>query len=137
MPRVKPLAFLLGLYIPILLFGLLLPRGTAAGNNSASMGVIRRLIHEILFLTGPPEIFLNFVLFIPFFFAILILAPTLSPDRAVIVSCLTSATAEVVQSQIPGRVSSMRDFFANSLGVVIAMILLNAYAKSAKPESRA
>ncbi len=129
MPRVKPLAFLLGLYIPILLTGLLLPRSTATGIDSAPVGFIRRLIHEILYLTGPPEIFLNFLLFIPFFIAISLLAPAISRPWAAFISCLTSAAAELAQSQIPGRVSSMRDFFSNCVGVMIAFMFVTAFSE--------
>jgi glycopeptide antibiotics resistance protein len=128
MPRVKPIAFLLGLYIPTLLMGLLLPRSAATGIDSAPVGFIRRLIHEILYLTGPPEIFLNFLLFIPFFFAILFLAPTLSRHWAAFISSLTSAAAELAQSQIPGRVSSMRDFFSNCAGVMIVFAVVTTFA---------
>ena len=129
MPRVKPIAFLLGLYIPILLMGLLLPRSTATGIDSAPVGFIRRLIHEILYLTGPPEIFLNFLLFIPFFFAIKFLVPALSRPWAAFISCLTSAAAELAHSQIPGRVSSIRDFFSNCVGVMIALALVTAFSE--------
>ena len=129
MPRVKPSAFLLGLYIPVLLTGLLLPRSTSTGIDSAPMGFIRRLIHDILYLTGPPEIFLNFLLFIPFFFAIKFLVPALSRPWAAFISCLTSAAAELAQSQIPGRVSSMRDFFSNCVGVMIAFTLITAFSE--------
>jgi glycopeptide antibiotics resistance protein len=129
MPRVKPIAFLLGLYIPILFVGLLVPRSTTTGIQSAPAGFIRRLIHEILYLTGPPEIYLNFLLFIPFFFAISILAPKLSRPRAALISCFTSATAELAQSQIPGRVSSMRDFLSNCVGVMIALAAVSALSE--------
>jgi glycopeptide antibiotics resistance protein len=124
MPRVKPIGFLLGLYIPTLLLGLLLPRSATTGGDSAAVGFARRLFHDILYLTGPPEILLNFLLFIPFFFAILFLAPTLSRSWVAFISCLTSAAAELTQSQIPGRVSSMRDFFSNCVGVMIAFTLV-------------
>ena len=129
MPRVKPIAFLLALYIPILLLGLLLPRSSETRIDSAPVGFIRRLIHEILYLTGPPEIFLNFLLFIPFFFAISFLVHTLSRLWAAFISCLTSAAAELAQSQIPGRVSSIRDFFSNCVGVMIALALVTAFSE--------
>ncbi len=129
MPRVKPVAFLLGLYIPILLMGLLLPRSTATGMDSPPMCFIRRMIHEILHLTGPPEIFLNFLLFIPFFFAILFLFPALSRPWAAFISCLSSAAAELAQSQIPGRVSSVRDFFSNCVGVMIVFAVVTVISE--------
>jgi hypothetical protein len=129
MPRVKPIAFLLGLYIPILLMGLLLPRSPATDIDSALMGLIRRMTHEILYLTGPPEVFLNFLLFVPFFFAILYLVPALSRPWAAFIPCFTSAVAELAQSQIAGRVSSMRDFFSNCVGVMIAFTFVVALSE--------
>jgi glycopeptide antibiotics resistance protein len=134
MPRVKPVAFLLGLYIPILLLGLLLPRNTANDFDTTPTGIISRILYEILYLTGPPEIFLNFLLFIPFFLALLLLNPTISRYWAALISCLTSAAAEVAQSQIPGRVSSMRDFFSNCVGVVLALAVATALSKEKLPK---
>jgi glycopeptide antibiotics resistance protein len=127
MPRVKPVAFLIVLYIPILLVGLLLPRKDSI--DPKPLGIIGELLHNILFLSGPPEIILNFLLFIPFFFAIVFLRPTLSRCWAALISCLTSGAAELAQFQIPGRVSSMRDFFSNCVGVVIAFALLAAFLR--------
>ena len=135
MPRVKPLAFLLGLYIPVLLLGLLLPRNTAIDIDTTPTGIISRILHEILYLTGPPEVFLNFLLFIPFFLALLFLNPALSRDWAALISCLTSAGAEVAQSQIPGRVSSMRDFLSNCVGVVVALAFITGFPKGKSPKS--
>jgi glycopeptide antibiotics resistance protein len=127
MPRSKPVAFLLGLYIPVLFVGLLLPR--RASVETAPVGFLKRLLHDILFLSGPPEIFLNFLLFIPFFFALLYLAPALDRRLAALIACLTSAAAELAQSQIPGRVSSIRDFASNCLGVVMVLILATVFSK--------
>ena len=132
MPRVKPLAFLLGLYIPVLLLGLLLPRNTVIDIDTTPTGIISRILHEILYLTGPPEVFLNFLLFIPFFFALVVLAPALSHYWAALSSVLTSFAAELVQSQITGRVSSVRDFFSNSIGVMIAYGFFTALSNRKK-----
>jgi glycopeptide antibiotics resistance protein len=134
MPRLKPLTLVLGLYIPILLVGLLLPRSTANDIDATPMGIISRILHEILYLTGPPEIFLNFLLFIPFFLALSFLNPALSRYWAALISCLTSAAAELAQSQIPGRVSSMRDFFSNCVGVVLALTVATALSKVKTPK---
>lgn len=127
MPRLKPSALLLGLYIPILLLGLLLPR--KASLEAGSMGIIKRIAHEILYLTGPAEMVLNVLLFVPFFFALLYLAPKLSRLGAALISCLTSAAAELAQSQIPERVSSWLDFFSNCFGVVIASVVVSKLSK--------
>lgn len=128
MPRVKQLAPLLSLYIPLLLVGLLLPRKVSVELDTESMNLIRRIFHEILFVSGPPEIFANFLLFIPFFYALVFLAPGLN-RWAALASCLTSGGAELAQSQIPGRVSSIRDFASNCLGVVMALIVVTAFQK--------
>jgi glycopeptide antibiotics resistance protein len=130
MPRVKPVAFLLGLYIPVLLVGLLRPRNSSIDADPTPTGIISRILHEILYLTGPPEVFLNFLLFIPFFLAVLFLNPTLSLYSAALISCLTSAAAELAQSQIPGRVSSLRDFFSNCFGVLLAHALTTLISRS-------
>lgn len=129
MPRVKPLAFLLGLYIPVLLLGLLLPRNTANDIDETPTGLISRILHEILYLTGPLEIFLNFLLFIPLFLAFLFLIPALSRYWAALITCLTSAASELAQLQIPGRVSSMRDFFGNCVGVVLIFAVVSVFSK--------
>jgi len=132
MLRIKPIASLLALYIPILLVGLLLPRNTSI--DYEPVGILNRIFHEILFISGPPEVFLNFLLFIPFFFALLFLAPTLSRPWAALISCLASAAAELAQSQIPGRVSSLQDFLSNCAGVIITLALLSALSKRKKAE---
>ena len=132
MPRLKPLILLLGLYIPILLVGLLLPR--SASNDYKPMGLIERIFYDILFLSGPPEVFLNFLIFIPFFFALLSLVPALSRPWAALISCLTSAAAELAQSQIPGRVSSLRDFLSNCVGVLATLALLSALSTRKKAD---
>ena len=133
MPRVKPIAFLVGLYIPVLLLGLLLPRNKSVEIKTAPMGLIRRVLHEILYLTGPAEVVLNFLLFIPFFFALLFLIPALSRLWAVFISFSTSAAAELAQSQINGRISSWRDFLSNCVGIVIAMLCLSLFSKGKVP----
>ena len=127
MPRAKLKTLILGLYIPLLLVGLLWPRNAAI--KSEPMNFIKGILLDILFLSGPPEVFLNFLLFIPFYIALLYLAPALTRPWAALISCLTSAAAELAQSQIPGRVSSWRDFLSNCLGVLVAFSFLAALSK--------
>lgn len=129
MPHIKPVAFLSGLYIPVLLLGLLLPRNKSVEIETAPMSLIRRLLQEILYLSGPAEVFLNFLLFIPFFFAILFLIPTLSRPWAAFISFSSSVAAELAQSQINGRISSWRDFLSNCVGIVIAMLCLSLFSQ--------
>jgi glycopeptide antibiotics resistance protein len=118
MPCTKLKNLILGLYIPVLVVGLTLPRRPLV--DPESVGLIRRLFRQILYLTGPSEVFLNLLLFIPIFFALLLLAREIPRTQCAIFACLLSAAAELVQSQIPGRVSSLRDFMCNSVGVGIA-----------------
>jgi glycopeptide antibiotics resistance protein len=93
------------------------------------MGLLKRIFHGILFLSGPLEVSLNFLLFVPFFLALLYLLPGLPRTGAALISCLVSAAAEIAQSQIVGRVSSWRDFLSNSIGVLIALIATSAISK--------
>jgi glycopeptide antibiotics resistance protein len=111
----------------LLLTGLLLPRSVAA--EPTQVGVLARIFHEILFLSGPLEILLNFLLFVPFFLALLYLIPGLSRVGAAFISCFASAAAEITQSQIMGRVSSLRDFMSNCLGVVFSCIAISLMSK--------
>ena len=127
MPPAKLKTLILGLYIPLLLAGLLWPRTAAI--KSEPMNFIKGILLDILFLSGPPEVFLNFLLFIPFYIALLYLAPALTRPWAALISCLTSAAAELAQSQIPGRVSSWRDFLSNCLGVLVTFAFLAARSK--------
>jgi glycopeptide antibiotics resistance protein len=115
------------LYMALLFTGLLLPRKATV--EPAPMGLLKRIFHEILFLSGPLEVFLNFLLFVPFFLALLYLLPGLSRTGAALISCLVSAAAEIAQSQIVGRFSSWRDFVSNSIGVLIALIATTVISK--------
>jgi glycopeptide antibiotics resistance protein len=90
---------------------------------------VKRILRDILFINGPLEIILNFLLFVPFFFALLVLAPGLSRSLVALISCLTSAVAELAQFQVPGRVSSLRDFFSNCLGVLVALVIVTSLSK--------
>jgi glycopeptide antibiotics resistance protein len=127
MHRSYPIGLASALYVALLFTGLLAPRKATA--ELAPMGILNKIHHEILFLSGPLEVFLNFLLFAPVFYALLYLLPELSRPASAIVSCLASATAEIAQSQIDGRVSSWRDFFSNSIGVLIAWIALAVISK--------
>ncbi len=118
------------LYVAILFIGLLLPRNAAA--EPVPMGILKRVFHEILFLSGPLEVFLNFLLFAPFFFALLCLLPGLSRFGAALISCLVSGGSEIAQSQIVGRVSSGRDFASNCLGVVLSYAAISVLTKERK-----
>jgi glycopeptide antibiotics resistance protein len=119
------------LYVTLLFAGLLLPRKITA--EPAPTGLLKKLLHEIIFLAGPLEVLLNFLLFIPLFLALLCLLPGLSRYASAVISCLTSAVAEIAQSQIVGRVNSLRDFLSNSIGVLIALIAIDTLSKRKAP----
>jgi glycopeptide antibiotics resistance protein len=131
MRRSYPVVLISALYMALLFTGLLLPR--KAASEPAQMGLLKKIFHEILFLSGPLEVFLNFFLFVPFFLALLYLLPRLSRSVSAVISCLTSAAAELAQSQIVGRVSSWRDFFCNIVGVFLAVAAVAIVSKSKAP----
>lgn len=127
MRRTYLVVIMSALYIALLVVGLLFPRKTPVEQSSG--GFLKTIFHEILFLSGPLEVFLNFLLFVPFFLAICYLLPELRRSTSAIASCVASAAAELAQSQIVGRVSSWRDFISNSVGVLIVFIAFTAISK--------
>lgn len=127
MRRSKPLLTISSLYIVLLITVLLSPRKASVEPASASL--LNKILHDLLFLSGPLEIFLNFLLFMPFFLVLSYVAPGLSRYVGLFISCLVSAAAELAQSQIVGRVSSLLDFFSNSAGVLFALIAISAMGK--------
>ena len=130
MRRPYPVVLASALYMAILFTGLLLPRKAAV--EPAPMGLLKKIFHEILFLSGPLEVFLNFLLFVPFFLALSCLLPGLSRSVSAIISCLVSASAEIAQSHIVGRVSSWRDFLSNCFGVILAFVAVALFSKRKK-----
>jgi glycopeptide antibiotics resistance protein len=130
MRRSNPVVLMSALYMALLFTGLLLPRKATA--EPAPMGLLKRIFHEILFLSGPLEVFLNFLLFVPFFLALLYLLPGLPRSGAVFISCLVSAASEIAQSQIVGRVSSWRDFVSNCLRVFLPYTAISLWTKEKK-----
>jgi glycopeptide antibiotics resistance protein len=128
--RPYPVVLISVLYMAILFTGLLLPRKVTA--EPAHLGLVKRIFHEILFLSGPLEVFLNFLLFVPFFCALVYFLPGLPRSGAAFVSCLVSAGSEIAQTQIVGRVSSWRDFTSNCIGVVLSYSVIALTTKGKK-----
>jgi glycopeptide antibiotics resistance protein len=89
----------------------------------------RVLIH-ILYAGGNLEPVVNFLILIPFFaFLLLVLGSSKAP--IVLSVCLSlSATAEILQRFIPGRVSSLQDLLLNCLGAVSAFLLYKIALKA-------
>ena len=94
------------------------------GALSTSDNFLYRVIHRILFISGPLEIIGNFLLFVPVLLALIHAAPEVRVRYMALICCLGSATVEIAQSWIPGRVSSLIDFVSNTLGVVVAVAVM-------------
>jgi glycopeptide antibiotics resistance protein len=109
-------------YTFLIACALLYPR--AAGNLVSSDYLILRIFHKILFVSGPLEIFGNFFLFIPVLLALIHAAPEFRVRYMALICCLGSAAVEAAQTWIPGRVSSVRDFVSNTLGVVATLLVM-------------
>jgi glycopeptide antibiotics resistance protein len=96
---------------------------------SSTENFLFRLLHKILFISGPLEVIGNFLLFIPVLLALIHASPTVRLRYMALICCLGSASAELAQSWIPGRVSSLRDFISNSFGVVLILVLMKKYSR--------
>ena len=96
------------------------------GLNSA----FDRILTLILYSGGTLEPVVNFFILIPIFvFLILLLGSSKAPLVLTICLCL-SATAEILQRFIPGRVSSLQDLLLNCLGAVSAFLLYQISIKA-------
>jgi glycopeptide antibiotics resistance protein len=118
-------------YLFIYVLAMVLPRKLPAdGFDSAQVFFIKRLFHKTLYYSGPLEPIANVIFLIPVF---LFLAWFLGPKRApvALVICITlSATAELLQRAIPGRVSSLQDFALNSAGAAVAYLSYKAFFRT-------
>ena len=96
------------------------------------------LLHDLLYLSGPIEQIGNIFLFIPLFLAFVHLFQKTHLWYLAILCCGLSAAAELIQLQIPGRVSSLQDFISNSAGVLVTGLIflsspkLNKWVRSFK-----
>jgi len=90
---------------------------------------VYRVIHKVLFLSGPLEVLGNFLLFVPVLFALIHIAPKVRVRYLALICCFGSATVEIAQTWIPGRVSSMRDFISNSLGIALTVAIMTSQTR--------
>lgn len=109
-------------YLSLLGVVLLFPRPDIALNPSGN--IFLDLLNKILFLSGPLEIVGNFLLFVPSLLVLAHVVPRIQVYYLALFCILGSATAEMAQIWIPGRVSSVRDFISNSIGVVTTSLIL-------------
>ena len=115
------------IYAFVIACALLYPK--TMGALSTSDNFLYRVIHRILFISGPLEIIGNFLLFVPVLLALIHAAPEVRVRYMALICCLGSATVEIAQSWIPGRVSSLTDFVSNTLGVVVAVAVMKIHPR--------
>ena len=101
---------------------LLFPRLHESSQNSE--GLLMAGIRKLLFVSGPLEVIGNFLLFVPVLLALIHAAPGVRIRYLALICCFGSATVEISQSWIPGRVSSIRDFVSNCVGVLLTILIL-------------
>ena len=120
-------------YITIYLLSMVIPRKIPKDQLEANNFLIR-FLQEILYLSGTFEVIGNFLLLFPLFFILIYLLGNSKSILSVTICILLSAGAELLQSVIPGRVSSLRDFLLNSLGAISALVIFQLYLKKASQE---
>jgi VanZ family protein len=84
---------------------------------------LKELFQDLLYLSGNLELIANFFLLIPIFLILVKLFVRAHALYALIICILLAASAEFAQRFIPGRVSTVRDFILNSIGVISTFIL--------------
>ena len=99
------------------------------GHVQSSENPFVDVLYKILFISGPIEVVGNFFLFVPVLLALVHAAPEVRVRYIALLCCLGSATVEIAQSWIPGRVSSLSDFISNTLGVVAIIAVMNKFPR--------
>ncbi|WP_086828737.1 VanZ family protein [Allokutzneria sp. NRRL B-24872] len=83
-----------------------------------------KLLRSLAQLAGDLENSLNLIVLVPVVIAVVL--ATRRTGHGVWLAILLPGVIEVVQTQIPGRVCSTADYFANALGGVIAAVVTGA-----------
>ncbi len=120
-------------YITIYLLSMVIPRKIPKDQLEA-YNLLIRFLQEFLYLSGTFEVIGNFLLLFPLFFILIYLFGKSKSTLSLIICIVLSAGAELLQSVIPGRVSSLRDFLLNSLGAISALVIYQIYLKKASQE---
>ena len=97
---------------------------------SQHANLIKRVFSQLLYYGGPLEPVANFFFLMPIFAISFHLLGRGKAIYAVAICIGLSATAEILQRSIPGRVSSLRDFALNSAGAISAYLLYSIYARN-------
>ncbi len=120
-------------YITIYLLSMVIPRKIPKDQLEA-YNLLIRFLQEFLYLSGTFEVIGNFLLLFPLFFILIYLFGKSKSTLSLIICIVLSAGAELLQSVIPGRVSSLRDFLLNSFGAISALVIFQLYLKKASQE---
>ncbi len=120
-------------YITIYLLSMVFPRKIPKDQLEA-YNLLIRFLQEFLYLSGTFEVIGNFLLLFPLFFILIYLFGKSKSTLSLIICIVLSAGAELLQSVIPGRVSSLRDFLLNSFGAISALVIFQLYLKKASQE---
>jgi glycopeptide antibiotics resistance protein len=111
-------------YMIVYMLAMLTPRRLPAHSNSLThTSFLRRILHEILYYGGPLEPVVNFFLLIPIFIFLVFRLGRSKALLSLAICIALSAASELLQSVIPGRVSSLQDFALNSLGALSALLI--------------
>ncbi len=119
------------LYIVVYLLAMVFPRKVPKDQLIAD-NFLKKLFQDFLYLSGNLEMIANFFLLIPIFVILVKLFVRVHALYALTICIFLSASAEFTQRFISGRVSTIRDFALNSIGVISALIiyLFNSKKKS-------
>ena len=122
-------AVYIGIYLLVIVFPRKVPKAQLVTDN-----FLKKLFQELLYMSGNLEFIGNIFLLIPIFVILVKQLPRVHAVFALTICILLSASAEFAQSFIPGRVSTIRDFILNSIGVISAFILYLLYSKKNSPQ---
>ncbi|CAN2214395.1 VanZ-like [Candidatus Nanopelagicaceae bacterium] len=89
-----------------------------------SRNILSNFLHEILYYSGALEPLGNFLLLIPVFLLVASVAKNYRLIIALFTCASISVLAEVGQSFIPGRVSSIQDLVLNIGGVCATLLII-------------
>ena len=81
-------------------------------------------LHKVLYLGGSLQWVGNFALFIPVAWLLVKGFPKLSALNIFLICVGLSAMIEIAQLFVPGRVSDIRDWLANSAGAALTIFIL-------------
>ena len=110
------------LYIVVYLLAMVFPRKVPKDQLIAD-NFLKELFQDLLYLSGNLELIANFFLLIPIFLILVKLFVRAHALYVLTICIFLSASAEFAQRFISGRVSTIRDFALNSIGVISALII--------------